>query len=45
MIAFVRGVIAAATCAGSRLNVDGSMSTSTGRAPTRTTAPAVAKNE
>ena len=45
MIAFVRGVIAAAACAGSMLNVTGSMSTSTGRAPTRTIAPAVAKNE
>ena len=45
MIALVRGVIAAAACAGSMLNVAGSMSTSTGVAPTRTTAPAVAKNE
>ena len=45
MIAFVRGVIAAAACAGSMLKVAGSMSTSTGVAPTRTIAPAVAKNE
>ena len=33
MIALVRGVIAAATLAASRLNVRGSMSTNTGRAP------------
>src|SRR5690606_39650886 len=34
MIARVRGVIASATRAGSRVNVSGSMSASTGRAPT-----------
>ena len=45
MIAFVRGVIAAATACGSRLKLTGSMSTSTGRAPTRAIVPAVAKNE
>ena len=45
MMALVRGVIAARVCAGSMLNVAGSMSTSTGVAPTRTIAPAVAKNE
>ena len=45
MIARVRGVIAASTAAGSRLQVTGSMSTSTGVAPTRTMHPAVAKNE
>ena len=32
-IAFVRGVIAASTAAGSRLNVRGSMSAKTGVAP------------
>ena len=45
MIAFVRGVIADATAAGSRLKLTGSMSTRTGRAPTRAIDPAVAKNE
>ena len=45
MIALVRAVIAARTAAGSMLNVTGSMSTSTGVAPTRDDAPAVAKNE
>ena len=45
MIALVRGVMARASAAGSRLNVAGSMSTRTGRAPRRTTEPAVAKNE
>ena len=45
MIAFVRGVIASAIRSGSMLYVIGSMSTSTGFAPTRTTQPAVAKNE
>ena len=45
MIAVVRAVIAAATAAGSTLKVSGSMSTSTGVAPTRETQPAVAKNE
>jgi len=45
MIARVRGEIARATAAESRLNVTGSMSTNTGVAPTRCTDPAVAKNE
>ena len=45
MMAFVRGVSAAATCSGSRLKVVSSMSTSTGFAPRRAMAPAVAKNE
>ena len=45
MIARVRGVSAARTPSGSRLNVAGSMSTSTGVAPSRATQPAVAKNE
>ena len=45
MIAFVLGVTAAATAVTSRLKVAGSMSTSTGVAPTRTIDPAVAKNE
>ncbi len=45
MIALVRGVIAAIAAAASMLNVSGSQSTSTGLAPTRTTQPAVAKNE
>ena len=45
MIALVRGVIAAIVASTSMLNVPGSMSTSTGFAPTRTTQPAVAKNE
>jgi hypothetical protein len=45
MIALVRGVIAAIAARVSMLNVPGSTSTSTGVAPTRTTQPAVAKNE
>src|SRR6185295_3709098 len=45
MMALVLVVIAAAVCAGSRLKVTGSMSTKTGRAPRRATAPAVAKKE
>jgi hypothetical protein len=45
MMAFVRGVMARATASGSTLNVAGSMSTSTGVAPSRTIEPAVAKNE
>ncbi len=44
-MAFVCGVMAASICAGSRLYVTGSMSTSTGVAPSRATQPAVAKNE
>ena len=44
MIALVRGVIAASTAAGSRLNVSGSMSAKTGVAPTRWIELAVAKN-
>ena len=44
-IAFVFGVRAAATAPASILNVAGSMSTNTGRAPTRAIEPAVAKNE
>ena len=43
MMARVRGVILFSTWAGSRLYVTGSMSTNTGRAPVRQTAPAVAK--
>ena len=42
MIAFVRGVILAATSSGSRLSVAGSMSANTGVAPTRAIASAVA---
>ena len=42
MIAFVRGVIRAATSSGSRLSVTGSMSAKTGVAPTRAIASAVA---
>ena len=45
MIARVRGVIAASAASGLMLNVSGSMSTSTGVAPSRATQPAVAKNE
>src|SRR5262245_9445541 len=45
MIARVRGVIASAMRSTSMLNVSGSMSTKTGRAPSRDTEPAVAKNE
>ena len=45
MIARVRGVMAARTASGSRLYVTGSISTSTGVAPTRDTHPAVAKKE
>ena len=45
IIALVRGVIAAIAAVVSMLNVSGSLSTSTGLAPTRTTQPAVAKNE
>ena len=45
MIAFVAGVQAASTIDTSRLNVAGSMSTNTGRAPSRAIDPAVAKNE
>src|SRR5687768_5486894 len=44
-MAFVRGVRARATAAGSTLKVSGSISTNTGVAPTRLTQPAVAKNE
>ena len=44
MIAFVRGVIAAAAARGSRLQVAGSMSANTGRAPHCQTALAVAMN-
>ena len=44
MIAFVFGVIARASFTGSMLKVAGSMSTKTGRAPSRAMAPAVAKN-
>ena len=44
MIAFVRGVIRAATSSGSRLSVAGSMSANTGVAPTRAIASGVAKN-
>ena len=43
MIALVRGVIAAASLRGSRLKSRGSMSTNTGRAPSRWITPAVAK--
>ena len=43
MIAFVRGVIAASTRAGSMLKSTGSTSTKTGFAPSRAIAPAVAK--
>ena len=42
MIAFVRGVIAAATAAGSMHSVASSTSTKTGRAPARTITLAVA---
>ena len=42
MIAFVRGVIRAATSSGSRLSVAGSMSAKTGVAPRRAIASAVA---
>ena len=42
MIAFVRGVIRAATSAGSRFSVAGSMSAKTGVAPRRAIASAVA---
>ena len=42
MIAFVRGVIRAATSSGSRFSVTGSMSAKTGVAPTRAIASAVA---
>ena len=45
MIAFVRGPITAATSSARIINVSGSTSTKTGRAPTRATEPAVAKNE
>ena len=44
-MAFVRGVMAETTAAGSRLKVSRSLSTNTGRAPRRATHPAVAKNE
>ena len=43
MTALVRGVTAAASAAGSRLKVAGSMSANTGLAPTRWAQPAVAK--
>jgi hypothetical protein len=43
-MAFVFGVIAAMAAFGSRLNVFSSMSAKTARAPSRATAPAVAKN-
>ena len=43
-MSFVFGVSALSSFAGSRLNVSGSMSTKTGRAPRRATAPADAKN-
>ena len=43
-MSFVLGVIALSSFDGSRLNVSGSMSTKTGRAPRRATAPAVEKN-
>ena len=42
MIAFVRGVMRAATSAGSRLSVTGSMSANTGVAPARAIASEVA---
>ena len=42
MIAFVLGVIRAATSSGSRFSVTGSMSAKTGVAPRRTIASAVA---
>ena len=45
MIAFVFGVIAAAMASPVAFSVAGSTSTSTGRAPSRHTQPAVAKNE
>src|SRR6516162_8249382 len=45
MMALVRGVIARVTASGSTVYVNGSISTSTGRAPTLATDPAVAKNE
>ena len=45
MIAFVFGVRADATAPASILNVAGSMSTNTGRAPSLAIEPAVAKNE
>ena len=45
MIAFVRGVIARAAAAGSRLQVSGSMSAKTGVAPHCQTALAVAMND
>ena len=45
MIARVRGVMRESADAGSRLNVVGSMSAKTGVAPSRATAPAVAKND
>ena len=44
MTALVRGVTFASIWLGSMLNVSGSMSAKTGVAPTRQTAPAVAKN-
>ncbi len=44
MIAFVRGVIAASSSAGSMLYVRGSMSTNTGFAPISAIISAVAKN-
>ncbi len=44
-IAFVRGVIAASTAAGSMLNVSGSTSAKTGVAPVKSTALAEATNE
>ena len=44
MIALVAVVILPITSAGLRLNVSGSTSTNTGLAPSRQTAPAVAKN-
>ena len=44
MIALVRLVMAASILAASMLNVTGSMSTNTGRAPSRAMQPAVAKN-
>ena len=44
-IALVRDVIFDSEDAGSRLNVEGSMSANTGVAPSRAIAPAAAKNE
>ena len=45
MIARVRGLMRPDTAAASMLKVSGSMSTKTGRAPSRAMTPAVAKNE